>query len=133
MLRKFSLGVLVLLSIALITWAGTKDALTPIKRERVEQSIYTIGDLNYAKALTQGKNVIKFGPIFWGAYPGGIAFNNVKDAEDYIKNNTELLDTLSGGWGVYELSGDFALDTEKNGDQRYTNKSLFVIKTIITH
>lgn len=133
MLKKLSLSIVVLLSVALIAWIGVKDAFNPIKRESVQVPMYTIGDINYAEALAQGKKVVKFGPLFWGTYPGGIAFNNPKEAEDYIKNNSELLNTFSEGWGIYELSGDFALDTEKNGDHRYINKSLFVIKTIKTH
>lgn len=133
MFKKLSLGIVVLLSVALITWLGVKDALTPIKREYVQEPIFTIGDLTYAEALAQGKSVVKFGPAFWGMYPGGIAFNSAKEAEDYIKNNKELLNTFSEGWGIYELSGDFALDTDKDGDRHYTNKSLFVIKTITTN
>ena len=133
MLKKISCGIAVLLTVALITWFGVKDALTPIKREHVQEPVFTIGDLTYAEALAKGKNVIKFGPAFWGMYPGGIAFTNAKEAEDYIKSNTELLNTFSEGWGIYELSGDFALDTDKSGDRHYTNKSLFVIRTITTH
>ncbi len=103
--------------------------MNPLERDNIQQPIYTIGDLNYAESLANNKKIVKFGPAFWGLYPGGIAFSDANQAAEYIKNNKELLNEFSDGWAIYQLSGDFALDTEKKGENHYTNKSLFVVRS----
>ncbi|MCG7588186.1 hypothetical protein, partial [Photobacterium sp. OFAV2-7] len=85
---------------------------------------------SYAESIAQNKKVVKFGPAFWGIYPGGIAFREAKEAEEYIDNNKELLNEFSAGWAIYQLSGDFALDTKKKGDSHYINKSILVVKSV---
>ncbi|MGS2722471.1 hypothetical protein ACVBEJ_01920 [Porticoccus sp. GXU_MW_L64] len=119
---------IVLVFSALIIWLGVKDAFNPIQRSEINSPIFTIGDLSYQKALSEGKGVVKFGPLFWGLYPGGIAFSNPGEAQDFILGNQELLDSFSSGWAIYELSGDMSLDTYRDGENRYINKSLLVIR-----
>ena len=113
-------------------WLGIKDAIVPMKRTEISQAIYTIGDGNYKTALNDGKNIVKFGPMFWKLYPGGMAFATPNQARDFIQNNKEGLDQFSSGWAIYQLSGDLSLDTYQIDKQRYLNKSLF-IKSIVNH
>ncbi|MEH6473681.1 MAG: hypothetical protein V7752_20855 [Halopseudomonas sp.] len=102
-----------------------------MQRTEISQSIFTIGDANYQQALNEGKNIVKFGQMFWGLYPGGLAFSDPSKAEAFIRSNKSVLDKFSSGWAIYELSGDLILDTEQMGKQRYLNKSLLVRRLVI--
>jgi hypothetical protein len=84
--------------------------LTPVIRFNIENHIYTIGDKSYSVSLKEQKNIIKFGSMFFGLYPGGLAFSSVKEAEEYMQKHKLSADK----WGIYFLSGDYKLDT-KNG------------------
>lgn len=118
--------LIIVLLLALVVWLGVKDALHPTVRAEIKQPIFTIGDLNYQQALQDGKNVVKFGPMFWGLYPGGLAFSHPDEAVAFISGNQPMLDKFSSGWAVYELAGDFALDTQQVGKRRFLSKSLLV-------
>ncbi|WOG27276.1 hypothetical protein [Endozoicomonas sp. 8E] len=43
-----------------------------------------------------------------------------------MQNNQSELDNFSSGWAVYELTGDFEMDTHSSGQHRYLNQSLLV-------
>ena len=120
--------VLALFLLAIVIWFGVKDALTPLQRSANNQPIFTIGDAHYQQALTDGKNIVKFGQMFWGLYPGGLAFSSPDEAVAYAQSNQQLLEQFSSGWAVYELSGDFAQDTYLKGKQSYLKQSLLVVK-----
>lgn len=124
-LKYFSLIFFLLL---LITYFGVKDSFTPFERISINNPIFTIGDKNYQKALDEGKSVVKFKDMFWGLYPGGLAFKSVKEAKEYLKKNQETFDKFSSSWAIYELLGDYKLDTKVVKNQRYINKSLFIKK-----
>lgn len=98
---------------------------TPLQRENIQQPLYTVGDENYAAALGAGKNVVKFGRLPGGIYPGGLAFATPDAASEYLrsigKENT---------WGVYMLSGDYEMDSEDHAGQRHTTVSLVVIEAV---
>jgi hypothetical protein len=51
--------------------------------------------------------VLKFGPMFLGLYPGGMAFATPEAAQAYLRDGDRDLQR----WSVYRLSGDYALDT----------------------
>jgi hypothetical protein len=110
---------------AVVVLAGVSFSsfATPLRRETIQTPIYTIGDGNYSRALDDGKNIVKFGPLPLGLYTGGIAFDNQEDAWNHLREVGKQND----GWGVYRLSGDFDLDTYQTGARRYTDKSLLVI------
>lgn len=122
---KILIAVVVLL--VLFVWSGVKDSLSPTIRGEITMPIYTLGDGNYGKALAEEKKIVKFGPMFWGLYPGGLAFASVEDAKAYLAANAAEFNSLSKDWQVYRLSGDFLLDTRKEGDLSYLNKSLLVL------
>lgn len=123
-------GVVIIVCLVIFVWLGVKDALGPVQRTKVDQLIVTIGDASYQEALKQGKHVVKFGPMFWGLYPGGLAFSSTNEALEFARGNQNVLDEFSSGWAVYELSGDLAEDTYVKGNQRYLNKSLLVVKKV---
>ncbi|MCV6608963.1 MAG: hypothetical protein OIF32_12190 [Campylobacterales bacterium] len=120
--------VLITISLGVFIWFGVKESLQPFQRENINQPIYTIGDINYQKALIRGKNIVKLGPLFFGIYPGGLAFKSKEEARNFVLGNEELLNQFSSGWAIYQLSGDFYKDSVSNNGQRYINKSLSIIK-----
>jgi len=123
--------IVALLLSSTVIWLGIKDAVSPMQRAEINQPIFTIGDANYQQALNEGKNIVKFGKMFWGLYPGGLAFSTPDKAQSFIYANKDELDKFSSGWAIYELSGDFVLDTEKVGELRHLNKSLMIVRSVI--
>ena len=69
--------------------------------------------------------------MFWGLYPGGLAFGNREEAISFINANQSILDDFSSGWAIYELSGELEQDTYLVDSQRHLNKSLFVVRLSI--
>lgn len=122
--------VLIILLLSIGVWFGIKDALEPVSRAEVLNPIYTIGDLSYQKALEQNKNIIKFGKMFWGIYPGGLAFNSPEEALEFVTDNQDVLNSFSSGWKLYKLSGDMMLDTYQRDGQKYLSNSLLVMGTV---
>ena len=93
-------------------------------RTNIKKPIYTVGELStYTPALKSRKKVVKFGPLFFGLYNGGLAFPTPKQARSYLTKNDWDLSL----WSVYELSGDYTIDVT-NG---FINKSLLIIKEIL--
>ena len=121
--------ILFVLVTAGIGWLGVKDALTPIERKNTAHPIYTIGDVNYQTALKSETSILKFGKMFWGLYPGGLAFESPEAAISYMESNEHILEKFSSGWAVYELSGDYNLDTH-GSSPRYLNNSMLVIRSV---
>ena len=124
---------LLAIAFAIVIWLGVKDELTPVVREDIRTPIYTLGDGSYQQALAQQKQVLKFGPMFWGQYPGGLAFTDAEQALHYLKQNPQEFSD-SSEWGVYQLSGDLERDVDYNGysGQLHIRHSLLVIKQIPT-
>jgi hypothetical protein len=95
----------------------------PLVRRVVETPIYTIGDADFAVALNKNRSVRKLGPLPLGLYRGGVAFNSVKAARRYLRESGHEAD----GWGVYELSGDYELDTQEIDGRRYITRTMLVL------
>lgn len=121
--KYFFLFIIILF---VIGYFGVKDAFFVVNRTTSSNPIYTIGDKNYEKALKKGKKVLKFGEMFWGLYPGGIAFSSKEEAKEFALQNKEFLDKFSNDWKIYKLSGDFLLDTKILSNQRYIKKSMYI-------
>jgi len=115
---------------ALTVWFGVKDALLPSERAGNENSIYTLGNDGYRDALESGKRVVKFGPMFWGIYPGGLAFSSPREARNYFQANSQVFLSADQVWSVYQLAGDFHDDTYEKDGQKYIKKSLIVFKLV---
>jgi hypothetical protein len=94
-------------------------------RSNVEEPIYAISDKDFSVPLSKGKDVIKLGPMFWGLYPGGVAFKTPAAALAYMKQemNREKL-------AVYRLSGNYELDVNHEGELHHINKSLMLVEKL---
>ena len=99
----------------------------PIVRQVVNEPLYTVGSVEYSKALKEGKRVIEFGPLPGSAfYAGGLAFKQPEEALVWLKSSGRYEE----GWRVYELSGDFAMDTHLVRGLPFTNKTLLVNREV---
>ncbi len=117
----FLLGVMALF----VGFSSLSRYATPLQRENIQQPLYTVGDENYAAALGDGKNVVKFGRLPGGIYPGGLAFSTPDAASEHLRSIGKE-DT----WGVYMLSGDDEMDSEDYAGQRHTTVSLLVVEEV---
>lgn len=129
-MRHIKRIIFILIVVLAIFYTGVKDSLSPLQREQINNPIFTIGDINYKRALKEGKNIVKFGPMFWGIYPGGIVFSTPQKAKNYIQNNSKLLSKFSSGWAIYKLSGDMDFDATLVNNNQYLNKSLLVVEAV---
>jgi negative regulator of genetic competence, sporulation and motility len=77
-------------------------------------------------ALSKGKHVIKLGPMFWGLYPGAIAFKTPEDALAYMKKK-EMNEEESV---IYRLSGNYKSDVNQESTPHHINKSLVMIEKL---
>lgn len=116
-----ALGLLVL-----VVWLGVKDALSPTERSHVENPVYAVGEAVGPDTDLASSKIIMFGPAFWGQYPGGRVFSTIDAAERYLLENNKAID----GWAIYELSGDFRLDTHLENGVPHLNKSLLVRRLV---
>lgn len=116
--------------ISTIIYFGVKDGFPPLKRSNIKTPIYTIGDVSYLESIKEGKSVVKFGPLFWGLYPGGLAFNSPEQAKKYLSDHKEAFYSISDQWMIFELSGDYDLDTYSKENTVFTNKSLLATKLV---
>jgi hypothetical protein len=95
-------------------------------RNTIAEPIYTIAHKDYSVAVSEGKHVVKLGPMFWGLYPGAIAFKTPEDAAAYMTkkemNGKEL--------AVYRLSGNYELDVSREGEPHRINKSLMMVEKL---
>lgn len=123
-------AMVALMLVSLVVWAGVKDALQPVTREVIQSPIFTLGDATYQTALKADKQVLKFGPLFWGAYPGGLAFEDAAQAAQYLQEHRDEFGAVSSGWHVYQLAGDFEQDTYLIGEQHYLAHSLLITQLV---
>ena len=112
-----------LLTVAAMEFRRTAEATI---RSGIDEPIYTIAGNGFSVALSKGKDVIKFGPMFWGLYPGTVAFKTPEDASAYMKKKEMNEEELA----VYRLSGNYELDVNQEGDPHRINKSLMMIKKL---
>jgi hypothetical protein len=70
--------------------------------------------------------VVKLGPMFWGLYPGAIAFKTPEHASAYMKKKEMNEEEL----GVYRLSGNYESDVNQEGEPHRINKSLMMIEKL---
>lgn len=98
----------------------------PFVRNVVETPVYTVGDADDAAALSKHRRVTKLGPLPLGVYAGGLAFSSPKEARDYLRQTGHDGD----GWGVYELSGDFDLDTREVEGRHHITRTLLVVRRV---
>jgi hypothetical protein len=126
-MRKYHILVPILTALLLTCGAmelrRTADATI---RGDVEKPIYTIAPKHYSVPVTNGKRVIKLGPMFWGLYPGAVAFKEIEDALAYMKEK----DMNAKELGVYRLSGDYESDVNQEGTLHRINKSLLLIEKL---
>ncbi|MCV6545999.1 MAG: hypothetical protein OIF56_01725 [Cohaesibacter sp.] len=112
-----------LLILGFALFQTVRSQLEPLVRSDPSQPIFTIGETaSYDPALRQGKSVVKFGPLLFGLYPGGLAFASQQDGEAYLRDKGWDLEK----WAIYRLSGDYAQDV----DDGFLNKSLLVVSKV---
>lgn len=124
-MKTHKMLVPILISLLLVAAAMEfHTAANATVRNGIKEPVYTIAHTNCSDALSSGKHVIKLGPMFWGLFPAGVAFETVEDAWEYMTEremNTEK-------WGVYRLSGDYGLDVNQQAEVHRINKSLMVVE-----
>jgi len=109
-----------------LAWLVLKDAANPMVREAIERPVFAVGEDNEdtRAALLEGRQIVKFGPLLLGAYPGGMAFDSAESAWAYIDAGGEPLRLYE----VYELSGDMAEDTQLSDGHYRLVRSLVVVR-----
>jgi hypothetical protein len=113
----------IILILAVLSVIEVRRHSSPWVRGGVAIPVFTIGDESFARDLAKGKKVVKYGPMFSGLYPGGLAFAMVEDAANYLRSENKDLSK----WGVYLLAGDYLLDVDRTGPEHHINKTLLVI------
>ncbi len=99
----------------------------PTIRAEVNEPLFTVAGGDYSKALNEGRKVVEFGPLPGSAfYAGGLAFKQPEEALVWLKSAGKY----DQGWRVFELTGDFALDTHLVRGLPYTNKTLLVSREV---
>ena len=126
-MRKYKILVPILMALLLTLGAEEfrKKADATI-RSGIEEPIYTIANNDYSVAISKRKHVVKFGPMFWGLYPGAIAFKTPEDASAYMKKKEMNEEELA----VYRLSGNYESDVNQEGEPHRINKSLIMIEKL---
>ncbi len=90
------------------------------------QPVYTVGRVGDAKKIASGEQVIRYGPMFWGLYPGVPAFRTPGTALKFLEDG--MMDRAA--WQVYLLSGEYDLDVDESQSPNRVNKSLAVVETV---
>jgi len=127
-MKKLLPVLLTLGLLLLLLWLGVKDALVPFEREGIQQALYAVGEVaaGDAPAAEGEARIVTFGPALWGAYPGARAFPDVAAARQYLNEENKR----GRKWGIFRLSGDYALDTyDKNGVRRIA-RTLVVVERV---
>jgi hypothetical protein len=121
--KKIAIVSLFLALIATLCGVEIMRKAQPTLRENPAKPLYTIGERDtYSPALAEGKKVVKFGPMFFGLYPGGLAFAAPHEARAYLEDHN----WDPQRWSVYRLSGDFERDSA-NG---HVSRALLVLEEI---
>ena len=99
----------------------------PTVRGTIESPLFTVAGPDYAMAISAGKEVVSYGPLPGSAfYPGRLAFKQPEEALAWLKSTGKI----DEGWKVYQLSGDFQLDTHLVRGLAHTNKTLLVSREV---
>lgn len=123
------------LAAALVILAGCGTGLffwyqqyqQPTLRSEVSEPLFTVDSSAVAKAVAEGKRVVEFGPLPGSAFYAGMpAFQQPEEALVWLKSTGKY----EQGWRVFELSGDYTLDTHLVRGLAYTNKTLQINKEV---
>ena len=126
---------MVRIAAALVVMAGCGTGLffwyqqyqQPTLRSEVSEPLYTVDSSAVAKAVSEGKPVVEFGPLPGSAfYAGAPAFQQPEEALVWLKSTGKY----DQGWRVFELSGDYTLDTHLVRGLPYTNKTLQISREV---
>jgi hypothetical protein len=99
----------------------------PTVRSEIATPLFTVAGPDYAMAISEGKEVISYGPLPGSAfYPGCLAFKQPEEALAWLKSTGKKEE----GWRVYQLSGDYQLDTHLVRGLAHTNKTLLVSREV---
>lgn len=90
---------------AFVFWEFLRNA-EPYQRQNAAMPLYTVGDSTLSIGLASGQQTVRLGPLFWGLIDGAPAFSSVLEARAWLARNPQL------NWRVYELAGDYGLDSE---------------------
>lgn len=97
--------MVMLFAMAIVFWEFLRNA-EPWKRTNAAMPLYTVGDPALSLTLASGQQAVRLGPLFWGLVDGAPAFATVPEAKAWLADNPQLK------WRVYELAGDYGLDSE---------------------
>jgi hypothetical protein len=126
---KFSVFALVFAGLGTAGYFWLEQYKTPLVREHAEAPLYTVGSPAKGDALHEGKPVLEWGPLPASAfYPGGLAFRTPAEALEWLVSSGKV----QKNWRVYELSGDYNLDTHMVRGLPFTNKTLLISREIPT-
>ena len=123
-IRLMLLGA-TLLAIAMVSYE-LRNASRITVSVSPQQPVYTVGRASDAKKIASGEQVIRYGPMFWGLYPGVPAFRTPGAARKFLEDN--MMDRAE--WRVYQLSGEYDLDVDEAQSPNRINKSLAVVEQV---
>ncbi len=109
-----------------LLWLGVKDALAPFERKVIQQPVYAVGEVTAGAAPAKDSKIVTFGPALWGTYPGARAFPDVAAAQQYLQEQNRR----GKNWGIFRLSGDYALDTYEDEGVRRIARTLVVVEQV---
>lgn len=99
----------------------------PTLRSEISEPLYTVDSSNVVKAVAEGQKVVELGPLPGSAfYAGALAFKQPEEALVWLKSTGKY----DEGWRIFELSGDFSLDTHLIRGLPYTNKTLQISREV---
>lgn len=100
----------------------------PTLRTEVAEPLYTVDSSLVAKAVAEGKSMVEFGPLPGSAFYAGVpAFPQPEEALVWLKSTGKY----EQGWRVFELSGDYTLDTHLVRGLPFTNKTLKINREVV--
>jgi hypothetical protein len=94
-----------LLLMAIVFWEFLRNA-EPYQRSNAAMPLYSVGDPALSIGLASGEQTVRLGPLFWGLIDGAPAFSSVPEAKQWLSQRPQL------NWQVYELAGDYGLDSD---------------------
>lgn len=99
----------------------------PTLRSDITVPVYTVESSKVSQAIAEGKQVVEYGPLPGSAfYAGAPAFQQPEEALVWLKTTGKY----EQGWRVFELSGDFNLDTHLVRGLPFTNKTLRINREV---
>lgn len=99
----------------------------PILRSEVTERLYTVDNSTVAKAVAEGRHIVELGPLPGSAFYAGVpAFQQPEEALVWLKTTGKY----EQGWRVFELSGDYTLDTHLVRGLPFTNKTLQITREV---